>query len=153
LADSEQGWRAALCKVAAALASANDPWWIIGSAAVALHGADPGEVGDLDVIVSVRDIEALHALGNLTFVDERSRDHFNSEKFGRCTIGDVEVEFFANLKVSAAGKWHLVSFDHADIIRCEGEDIRVPKRKDLIDLLELFGRDKDLRRAAALRNI
>ena len=146
-------WRSALRDVSGALAPARDPWWVIGSAAVALHGADAGEVGDVDVIVSLSDFDRLEASGLIKPIEKRARDHFNSEKFGRGSVGGYEVEYFANLRVFANGEWHLVEFDEAEFVDFQGTEIRIPTRADLIALLELFGRAKDLRRAAALRNI
>ena len=35
-----------------------DPWWLIGSAALALCDADAAEPGDIDVLTSRRDAEA-----------------------------------------------------------------------------------------------
>lgn len=40
---------ASLSAIGSVMAEAHDPWWIIASAAVALHGADPGHVSDVDV--------------------------------------------------------------------------------------------------------
>lgn len=37
------------------MVEARDAWWIIASAGVALHGADRGHVGDVDVLLSVDD--------------------------------------------------------------------------------------------------
>ena len=42
--------RAALIEVAAIMAPARHDWWVIASAALALHGADPGPVRDIDVL-------------------------------------------------------------------------------------------------------
>ena len=153
MGNQAQGWRDALGDVAEALASARDPWWIIGSAAVALHGEDPGTVNDIDVIISPRDFDRLEAARILKPVKHRTRDHFNSEKFGRSRVGEYEVEYFADLRVLADGEWHLVEFDEAEIVDCQGVELRVPARAELIDLLQLFGREKDLRRAACLRKI
>jgi len=46
---------ASLNAIGNVMAGADDPWWIIASAAVALHGADPGHVADVDVLLSIRD--------------------------------------------------------------------------------------------------
>jgi len=51
----EQALVASLEAVAEVMENAQDPWWIIASAAVALHGADPGPVGDVDVLLSLSD--------------------------------------------------------------------------------------------------
>ena len=42
-----------------ALAGAQEPWWVISSAAVALHGVTPIEVGDVDLVMSVGDARRL----------------------------------------------------------------------------------------------
>ncbi|MCP8890022.1 hypothetical protein [Sphingomonas faeni] len=44
--------RETLVMVAEAMRDAQDPWWVISSAAVALRGVGPVEVGDVDVVVS-----------------------------------------------------------------------------------------------------
>jgi hypothetical protein len=51
-----------LARVADALAEARQPWWIIGSAAVALHGADV-TVGDVDVLLGEADARGAAAAG------------------------------------------------------------------------------------------
>eukprot|EP01042_Synura_sphagnicola_P034499 gene34499-44255_t len=45
-----------LASVAAIMETAQEPWWIIASAAAALHGAKPITVADVDVLLSVEDI-------------------------------------------------------------------------------------------------
>src|SRR5690242_9713312 len=52
-----------LLELAAAMRAAEDDWWVIGSAAVALLGAAPGEVADVDVLLSAAD--ARRVLGSL----------------------------------------------------------------------------------------
>ena len=47
---------ATLLALAPALGAAQHPWWILGSAAVVLHGADPKEVWDVDVLLDQRDL-------------------------------------------------------------------------------------------------
>ena len=39
-----------LVTTADAMPDAQDPWWVISSAAVALHGLAPIEVGDVDLL-------------------------------------------------------------------------------------------------------
>ena len=53
---------ATLARVAAAMAQAGarDHWWIIGSAAVVLHGVDTS-VADVDLLLSPADAERLLA--------------------------------------------------------------------------------------------
>jgi hypothetical protein len=52
---------AALADVAQLLRPARHPWWIIGSGAVVLHGADAGDVHDIDVLIDRADAAAVLA--------------------------------------------------------------------------------------------
>lgn len=55
---------ASLKAIGTVMNDAYDPWWIIASAAVALHGADAGHISDVDVLLSVDDaMRILPALG------------------------------------------------------------------------------------------
>ena len=40
---------------------ARHPWWIIGSGAVVLHGAEAGDVHDIDVLIDHEDAAAVLA--------------------------------------------------------------------------------------------
>jgi hypothetical protein len=48
-----------LAMIGQAAGVAADPWWIIGSAAVVLHGGAVPDVKDVDLMMSGRDAEAL----------------------------------------------------------------------------------------------
>ena len=60
-------WRPRLAEtlglIAAAAPAFTDEWWIIGSAAAALAGADIAEVRDVDLLLSERDATALWRAG------------------------------------------------------------------------------------------
>ena len=51
--------RQSLAMLAGAVADAADDWWIIGSSAVALHGANVQRVRDVDLLMSANDAERL----------------------------------------------------------------------------------------------
>jgi len=51
---------ASLKAVGTIMDAACDPWWIIASGAVALHGADTGQVADVDAL-SVKRIPGGHS--------------------------------------------------------------------------------------------
>ena len=51
--------RHSLAMLAGAVADAADDWWIIGSSAVALHGANVQRVRDVDLLMSANDAERL----------------------------------------------------------------------------------------------
>ena len=129
---------------------ADDPWWVIGSAAVALHGGEPGNVADVDAIVSRRDIDWLYERLPLTNDPDPTKDFFRSERFGRWSEPDLDVEFMAGLEVWGDGVWHRVAPQTRQAIQIGKGHVFVPEREELIAMLQMFGREKDLRRAATL---
>lgn len=154
---SEMGWaelpmRALLSleDVANALGDTQDPWWIIGSAAVALHGGEPGTIADIDVITSLRDLEQLYEHLPLTNSPDPAKGMFVSERFGRWSEPMLDVEFMTGLKVRVDGVWHAVQPTTRQAFRVGGATVYAPEREELIAMLRLFGRQKDLRRAATL---
>ncbi len=139
-----------LRKVAVELATAHDPWWIIGSAAVALHGGDPGTVADIDVMTSRRDLDALYERLPLTDTPDSSKDFFRSERFGRWSEPELDVEFMTGLEVRADKVWQRVEPQTRQAVQIGKGQVFVPERDELVAILQLFGRDKDLQRAASL---
>lgn len=141
---------ATLERIARALAQANDPWWIIGSVAVAMHGGDPGEIADVDVILSQHDLDALYQ--RLPLKDEREggKAQFLSERFGRWDEPPLGVEFMAGFTMLEDGEWRPVVPQTRQAIALGGHTSFFPEREEMIALLHRFGRDKDLARAASL---
>ena len=147
---ADEAFLASLGPLVRAMVVARDEWWIIGSAAVALHGGDPGTIADVDVITSRRDLDALHETLPLTDTPESGKPMFASERFGRWSEPELDVEFMTGLKLLERGSWQpIVPRTRCEI--CFGNlALFVPEKAELIELLRRFGRDKDLRRAATL---
>ncbi len=139
-----------LGKVSAVLADAKDPWWIIGSAAVALHGGEPGMIADVDVITSRCDLDTLYERLPLTATPDTTKDFFRSERFGRWSEPELDVEFMTGLEVRVDGVWHKVEPQTRQAFEVGGATVYAPERPELIAMLHQFGREKDLRRAATL---
>lgn len=136
---------AALAQVAAALHSARDPWWVIGSAAVRLHGGDTS-VADIDVLVSARDAERLLEAwpGEATIGGASAQ--FRSHPFARLDGAALPVELMADLELCTADGWQPVR----PLTRVARGGVFVPDREELRAILRAFGREKDLARAALL---
>lgn len=132
------------------MARAEDPWWIIGSAAVALHGRDPGGIADLDVVLSVRDAENL--LEPRGVVPEARPPHpqFHSPWFARWDGTPLPTEFMAGFTLCEEGAWRPVTFTTRETVRVGEANLFVPSRDELRALMLRFGRGKDLQRTAAL---
>ena len=141
---------ATLLALAPALGSAQHPWWILGSAAVVLHGADPKEVWDVDVLLDQRDCAAV--LGKLGLVPKpgQADARFRSAVFNRWNGANLPVELFAGFCLCEDGVWSEF-VPQTRIAASLGEaQMFVPERAELVELLRRFGRAKDQLRIKAL---
>ncbi|VXC91977.1 hypothetical protein [Sphingomonas sp. 8AM] len=136
---------AALAQVAAALRPARDPWWVIGSAAVRLHGAETS-VDDIDVLVSARDATRLLGDWPGAVTIGAASDRFRSHPFARLDGAALPIEVMADLELCTDGVWRRVS----PATRVALAGVFVPGRDELGAILRAFGRDKDLARAGLL---
>ena len=141
---------ASLEAVAAILAPARDPWWIIASAAVALHGADPGDVADVDVLISAND--ARRILPTLGLKPRRGAAHasFRSGIFCPWRGTALPVEFMADFAYRSGGEWRPVLPATRQKIDGNGWSVFVPDRSELQIMLSGFGRPKDIARVRSL---
>jgi len=133
------------------LVDASDPWWIIASAAVALHGANPGHVADVDVLLSVAD--ARRILPTIGIEVERGSAHasFRSSIFAKWNgTTPLPVEFMANFHHRSGERWLPVQPATRLRIDVDGVSVFVPERVELQTMLTSFGRPKDLERARSL---
>jgi hypothetical protein len=141
---------AALQAVAKAMAPARDPWWIIASAAVALHGADAGAVADVDVLLSRADaMRILPTIGVAPAAGSESAG-FRSGIFGTWRGTALPVEFMADFTYRYRSDWITVAPTTRQVIDVSGTTVFVPERGELHRLLLAFGRPKDLARSASL---
>lgn len=137
--------------VARIMADARDDWWIIGSAAVALHGAIL-DVADVDVMLSVQDADRMFGRANISRVVGSEHALFRSERFGIYASTPLMVEFMAGFCVSRQGKWEPVALQTRQKKLVNGAVLWVPEREELMVLLHHFSRPKDLARAKLLQN-
>lgn len=135
---------------AEAAAEARDPWWIIGSAAVALHGADVADIKDIDVLMTASDAErTLHHLG-LPKCAPTSSAMFRSSVFGTWSAPPFPVEIMGDLSLASPAGWRPVRPESREAVTVEGQRLFVPAVGELIALLRSFGRPKDLVRIRLL---
>jgi hypothetical protein len=140
-----------LVDLAGELRGLEDPWWVVGSAAAALVGADAGDVADVDVLASVGDaVTLVRRWGEPC----QPRDASNSGQFRsvllRTSRFAMPVEVMAGLQVNDGGRWSDVAPRTKWGVRFKGVEIFVPSPAEQIAILHRFGRPKDLRRADAL---
>ena len=125
------------------MASAHNPWWIIGSAAVALHGARPLDVRDIDVLLSVADARRILPGLNVPLTPGVADDRFRSDVYCQWTTPPVPVDFMAGFHVHGEP---LTPATRDEI----GPGLFVPSREELRAMLYHFGRPKDMERARLL---
>ena len=125
---------------------ARDPWWLIGSAAMILHGADVS-VADIDLMVSVADADRL--FGDRV-APGRPSGLFRSARHGVWDAGGVTVDTMAELEVRRDGRWQPVRPAHREAVRLGEHVLFTPGVAGLLAMCRLFDRPKDRRRAALL---
>lgn len=135
------------------MADARDDWWLIGSAAVALHGADPGIIADVDVVLSEADARRIFTFQGIPSAPGIADERFVSRLFATWTETPLPVEFMAGLHRSAGGVWQPVRPRTRVAVERDGWRVFVPARTELAEILCSFGRPKDLRRLAALEKL
>ncbi len=141
---------ATLHSVAGAMASFPDGWWIIGSAALTLHGIDAGPVGDVDLLIEAGLADAVFDRLGITPVVLPPDPLFRSTAFARCGATLVPVEVMAGLDVAVAGHWQRVEPRTRQRIMKTDGPLFVPEQQELLALFRLFGRPKDAPRIRAL---
>ena len=141
---------AALADVAQLMRPARHPWWIIGSGAVVLHGAEAGDVHDIDVLIDRADGPAVLAAAGVTPLAMPPDPLFRSDIFAMWQGADVPVEIMAGFAIAGPQGWSPVRPATREAIVVRNATLFVPARSELIALLRHMGRPKDLRRAAAL---
>lgn len=136
--------------VATTMAMAEDPWWIIAGAAVALHGASPVTVGDVDVLLSVADARRL--LPSIGIPPRCGAEHpdFRSTLFGTWLDPPLAVEFMAGFHHRRETQWFAVQPATRRPVPIAQSVVYIPERDELREMLMAFGRAKDLERAALL---
>lgn len=140
--------------VADVLQDAREPWWIMSSAAAALHGAQSISVGDVDVLLGLSDAE--HLVARLGIVPEAPSEHprFRSTLFARWIATPLAVEFMAGFRVrDRDGVWRAVEPLTRETVQTGTKLVFVPGLIDLRGLFERFGRSKDLERLRLLGRI
>ncbi|WP_431850672.1 hypothetical protein [Allosphingosinicella sp.] len=140
----------ALGLVAEAARGARDPWWIIGSAAMALHGAGPLKVGDIDLLMSRADAARLLERHGRGAAPGSMHDKFRSDVFGRLELDDYAVEVMGGFHVHDGESWREVVPSSRVEVRLEDTELFVPCVEELIGMCRLFGRPKDVERERLL---
>lgn len=148
--DLSEDLEAALRRVADLAAGARDRWWIIGSAAAALHGAEAGTVRDIDLLTSARDAASLLRAWRIDPRAGAADDRFRSTVFGTVPLSPLPLEVMGGLHLRTGRSWSPLRLRTRERLCVGGGILYVPAAAELFRLFRRFGREKDLARAAAL---
>ena len=127
-------------------------WWIIGSAAAALHGAET-DVRDVDLLAAPEAAAQWFELLNLPALPGVPDERFRSAIFGRSSALPLPVEVMSGLELRGNQGWKQVMPHTRQAITVELASVYVPVRRELIALFRQFGRSKDLLRAELLESL
>lgn len=135
-----------LQRVSELLSHAADPWWVLGSAAMALIGVDPGQIGDIDVLVSLRDAERLGDAHQLQNQADGGTEQFRSSVFLQPDLGERRVEIMSGYEIRRGDKWEPVQPASRLRVMLDDAALFVPERWEQIEILNRLARPKDRER-------
>jgi len=142
---------AALKLLSGLLADLHQPWWLIGPAAVALHGGAAGQFSRFEVIVSPGDARRLAEERGLTLTPGPATALKRSRKSLTLPIGGLDARLMVWVEQHVGGRWVPVQpKSRVAIDLGGGRQVFVPEREELIDILKQTGRGRDMVRAASL---
>ena len=128
-------------------------WWLIGSTAARLSGADLMPE-DIDVFGSSAAMTAVVAHFGGASSNGTSGERFRSQPFCRITVPTgLPIEVMGGLEVQSNGIWQKLRIASRIAVATEAGTVYVPSLDEQIAIFELFGRDKDLAKAAILRRM
>ena len=115
-----------------------------------LHGGNVTHARDVDLLMSERDAEAF--LENVGAHCGRGQpsERFYSPVYGVWENPPMPIEVFGGFQLATDGEWRTVAFSTREAVEVEGARLFVPSTDELRELLHMFGRPKDLRRAKLL---
>jgi hypothetical protein len=140
----------ALRVIAPALNLTQHRWWILGSAAVALHGANPGRLEDVDILLDQRDCDAVFKWLALVPKPGKADGKFRSNIFGRWNLPPLPVELFAGFCLLEDRTWQALVPQSRIAVTLGEVTVFIPDRQELASILHRFARPKDLLRIDAL---
>lgn len=133
------------------LALTEDPWWILGSAAVFLSGRDPGLIGDIDVLLSEADAQRIMSDQGLENLRDGGTPRYRSTIVLRPNLGQLPVELLAGYRIFQNDAWNAIWPSTRVSVTYRGHEVFVPSVEEQISMLEMLGRAKDFDRIRVLQ--
>jgi hypothetical protein len=144
---------ATLDVVAEGCADLADPWWVFGSAGMALVGVPGLSPPDVDLIVSARDARTLLDRWNTPPLEAAGSPLFRSAIFAKAQVAPLPIEIMAGFEAFTDGGWRLVIPASRQSVDWNGKRLFTPSAAEQAAICRRFGRPKDLARVALLEAI
>ncbi len=141
---------AALDVVAEGCADLTDPWWVFGSAGMALVGVPGLTPPDVDLIVSERDARRLLDRWNTAPLAPAASPLFRSAIFAKAQVAALPIEIMAGFEAFSDGAWAPVVPATRQALDWKGRRLFTPSAAEQAAICRRFGRPKDLARVALL---
>lgn len=127
------------------------PWWIIGSTALVLSRIEGVEPDDIDVVASGDCLRRVLAKANIAETPPKPHPKFSSTPYQRIKFeGATPIELMGDLAVKNSSQHIPVTFQTRIKVQIASTTLFIPSPAEQIALFHLFGRDKDLAKAAML---
>jgi hypothetical protein len=147
---SPPGMAETLERIAPDLHDLGEDWWLIGSAAMVLHGVALAAIDDIDILTTPAGARRLAAQWGVEPTTPGPSEKFDSEVFFERTDTPLAVEVMAGFRVKVGGDWTPVLPTSREALAGPGGPWFSPSRGELLNILALFGRAQDLTRAKLL---
>ena len=128
-------------------------WWIIGSTAALLAGVDSFNPDDVDLFGKSEVMTAfLRPFGHEP-VSTPNPHQLKSNPYQRITVPNATpIEVMGGLEVFSEGHWRNLVVKTRLKVNGFGAPLWVPSMLEQVTIFEMFGRPKDLAKAAILRS-
>ncbi len=145
--------RATLNRAVELMEHARDPWFIIGSAAAALAGLAGEPVADVDILAGSSDLERVAQRLGMPHRRPDPSERFRSDRLLNLPGAPLMIEIMAGLQVRTVQGWVPVTVEASVAMPWGKAQVLIPTARDQARICHLFGRPKDLRRAARLEGL
>ena len=136
------------------LNSLEDDFFIIGASAIILSGIKIGETNDIDILTSVHDADKLKNAWKDKIEKNpqlKESELFRSD-FSRYNFSEMDIEIQGNLHVYKENRWVEVKIGQYTPTTIGDLSLKIPTIDEQIRILQLFGREKDMKRLHLIRN-
>jgi hypothetical protein len=126
-------------------------WWVIGSIAALLAGSSQFDPDDVDVFGNTETMNAFVKFFGCELSEAPDHHQFRSMPYRRIALPDSTlIEVMGGLEVLNNGQWQKLLITTRIEISGFGAPLWIPAAEEQIAIFEMFGRPKDLAKAAVL---